>query len=146
MDEAFVRTGTAHLLSVSGIHVGLLALFGWWLGRLIGLRHLAAAVVVLVLVAAYMVLAEPRPPILRAGVLAVLACAAAAMRRPTDTANWLGAGAIVILAVRPTDLSCGGFSAFVRRDAGGDLSGAAGSLGVVRQCLRVGAIGSYAAG
>lgn len=109
VDEAFVRTGTAHLLSVSGIHVGLLALFGWWLGRLVGLRHLAAAVVVVVLVAAYMVLAEPRPPILRAGVLAMLGCAAAAMRRPTDTANWLGAGAIVILAVRPTDLFSAGF-------------------------------------
>jgi len=109
VDEAFVRTGTAHLLSVSGIHVGLLALFGWWLGRLVGLRHLAAAVVVLVLVAAYMVLAEPRPPILRAGILAMLACVAAAMRRSTDTANWLAAGAIVILAVRPTDLFSAGF-------------------------------------
>jgi len=109
LDEAFVRTGTAHLLSVSGIHVGALALFGWAVGRVLGLRYGPASAWVAALVIAYMLVAEPRAPIMRAGVLALLACAAVAMRRPTSHANWLAAGALVILTVKPTDVFSAGF-------------------------------------
>ena len=58
---------------------------------------------------AYMLVAEPRAPIMRAGVLALLGCAAVAMRRPTSHANWLAAGAIMILTVKPTDVFSAGF-------------------------------------
>ncbi len=109
LDEAFVRTGTAHLLSVSGIHVGALALFGWAVGRVLGLRYGLASAWVAALVIAYMVVAEPRAPIMRAGVLALLGCAAVAMRRPTTHANWLAAGALAILTVKPTEVFSAGF-------------------------------------
>ena len=67
------------------------------------------AAVVAGMVLVYMLVAEPRPPILRAGVLASLACAAAGIRRPTSNLNWIAAGAILILAWRPADLFGAGF-------------------------------------
>lgn len=30
------RTGTSHLMAISGLHVGVVALYGYWLGRLLG--------------------------------------------------------------------------------------------------------------
>lgn len=40
--EALLRTGTGHLLAISGLHAGLVGMLGWWLGRLMmgaGLPH-----------------------------------------------------------------------------------------------------------
>ncbi|MFQ6049279.1 MAG: ComEC/Rec2 family competence protein, partial [Phycisphaerae bacterium] len=109
INDAFVRTGAAHFLSVSGIHVGFVAIFGWMLARLVGLTRRGSAGLVALLVILYVVVAEPRPPILRAGVMALLACAAISLGRPFNSANWIGAAAIVILAARPAELFLAGF-------------------------------------
>ena len=37
--EPFVTTGTVHLLAISGVHVGILALGFWWTARLLALRR-----------------------------------------------------------------------------------------------------------
>ncbi len=33
--DILLRTGTGHLLAISGLHIGMAALFGWWLGQLL---------------------------------------------------------------------------------------------------------------
>ncbi len=109
LNEAFIRTGTVHFLCVSGMHVGMLAIFVWWLGTSVGLGRTAGAGVVAVVVAGYVLVAEPRVPILRAGILCLLGCIAIGIRRRTSPLNWLAAGAIVILAWRPCDLFSPGF-------------------------------------
>ena len=109
LNQAFVRTGTVHFLCVSGMHVGMLALFGWGLGRVFGLRRPAAAGLVAGLVIAYVLLAEPKAPILRAGILAVFGCITMAMRQRLHTPNWIAASAMVILAFKPTELFSAGF-------------------------------------
>ena len=32
----FQHTGTSHLMAISGLHVGMVAILGWWLGRALG--------------------------------------------------------------------------------------------------------------
>jgi len=104
IDEAFVTTGTAHFLCVSGMHVGILCVFAWWLGRLLGLDRPAAAWGVLTLATVYLLVAELRAPILRAWVAAVLFCGAIILRRPFGSTNWIAAAGLVVLAIQPTQL------------------------------------------
>ncbi len=109
VNDAFLRTGTAHFLAVSGMHVGMLAVFVWWMVRAVGIERRLGAVIVFAVVAGYVLVAEPRVPILRAGILCALGCAAVGMRRRTSPLNWLAAGAIILLAWRPCDLFGPGF-------------------------------------
>jgi len=103
-NEAFFRTGTVHILSISGLHVAMLAMFlhcglriGW-----VG-RRTAAAVIIGVTVA-YGVLIDAEPPAVRAViVIAAVGLATIAGRRP-PAFNVLAASALVVLAMNPNDL------------------------------------------
>lgn len=109
INQAFVRTGTVHFLSVSGTHVGVLALFVWWLLGVLGLSRPVSAMVVLAVVMTYVAVAEPCVPILRTGIVCALGCVAVGLRRPMSSANWLAAAVIVLLAWRPCDLFAADF-------------------------------------
>jgi|GEM_PF-332964 len=102
--EAFVRTGTVHLLAISGLHVGMVVLLVWVLMRLAGARHKVEIFVVAGACLAYMFLSGARPCTVRATVLVELACLAAlAGRRPFGW-NTLAAAGLIILALNPTEL------------------------------------------
>lgn len=104
LNEAFIRSGTVHYLSVSGAHVGMLAGTIWLLAPLLGASKRGAAVWAIMAVTAYGVLAEPRPPILRAVVMTNLLGLAILLRRPVRTANWLPMAAFILLVLKPTQL------------------------------------------
>lgn len=104
MNEAFLKTGNIHFLAASGMHVGWLALLGWGLCRLFGINHRASAVFVGGLILAFVLVAEPRPSIMRAGIIGVLACAAAFLHGRYSSINALAVAAIIILLINPTDL------------------------------------------
>lgn len=107
IDPAWKRglrwTGLYHLLSVSGVHVGLAAalvfllggLLGRWLPRSIRLLLAAAAV------AAYLMIAGPLPALVRAAVMGLLAVAALAFERPPAAKNGLGLALLLGVASRP---------------------------------------------
>lgn len=111
VDEAFLRTGATHLLSVSGLHVGVLAWAGWWVAhRLLRRSRTTSAVVTIVLIGLYAFgVAEPNAPILRSGVMGVLACAAVLLRRPMNGLNWLSGALLCVLAIDPFELFRAGF-------------------------------------
>jgi competence protein ComEC len=102
--DAFIRTGTIHLLAISGLHVGILAgamLFvvrrlpiprGW------GLAAVAGSTVF------YMVLTDARPPVIRATILVLMACGALWLGRRAISFNSLAAAALVVLLLNPADL------------------------------------------
>ncbi len=99
LNDAFTRTGTVHYLSVSGAHVGMLASFVWLVGVATGRSRRGCALIAMVAVTAYAVLAEPRAPILRSAIMADLLCVAILLRRPVRTANWLALSLLVLLPV-----------------------------------------------
>jgi competence protein ComEC len=101
---AFFRTGTVHILSISGLHVGMLALFLHWMLRLGRLRRAAAPIVTMLVTTAYVVVIDAEPPAVRAALAVVLtATAALSLRRPPG-GNILAAAALVVLAMNPSDL------------------------------------------
>ncbi len=103
MNEAFIRTGNAHLLAASGMNVAWLALVGWTICRVVGTYYRTTAVIVALLIVSYVLIAEPRPSILRAGITGVLLCGSAFFRGRYNSVNALACAAVAILMIRPTD-------------------------------------------
>jgi len=102
--EAFVETGTAHLLAISGLHVGIVA-GAFFLGlRLLMVRRSRAVVIVAAATVLYAVLTDARPPAIRATILVLMMCTSTYLGRPQSAFNALAAAALVVLAINPTDL------------------------------------------
>ncbi|MCE9576907.1 MAG: DNA internalization-related competence protein ComEC/Rec2 [Deltaproteobacteria bacterium] len=110
--DAIWRTaGVVHVLSVSGLHLAIVALIGFALiGRLLGLwlpsrvsRALAAGLAI-VLAVAYTAVTGWQVATVRALVVAVLMLAGAAVGRRPALIDALGAAAIAILVQRPSAL------------------------------------------
>ncbi len=115
--EAFRRTGLAHLLAVSGLHVFLvgMVLYGLLkpvLGRL-GWRwrriEFVRAGITLVLVAGYVAVAGAPHSAVRALVMAALLVGGRGFERPSNALNALGVAALVLLLARPAALFDAGF-------------------------------------
>jgi competence protein ComEC len=105
-DEAddFLATGTIHILSISGLHVGLLSLALFKLLRLAIVPRGWALAAVAAVTGAYMLLVHAETPVLRATLLVWLSCLAAAAGRRSPAINGLAVAAIVVLALRPADV------------------------------------------
>ena len=110
--DAFMRAGVVHVLSVSGLHVALVAAGAFALAyRLLGrsewlllampVRPLAAAIA-LVPVALYTVLSGLGIPVLRATVMVVAATAGQMLGRPIDPLRSLVVAALGLALVFPT--------------------------------------------
>jgi len=109
LSRVMVRAGVAHFLSISGLHLGVFLGFVYLLCRLVMLSQRRSAGVVLVVLAAYLLLAEPRAPLLRSALMAAILCTAAILHRRYVALNGLAAAAIVLLAIEPLGLLQPGF-------------------------------------
>ncbi|MDK2762078.1 MAG: ComEC family competence protein [Sphingopyxis sp.] len=114
-EEAMRRSGLAHLLSISGLHVTAVVGFAMLLTmRLLALsRRLALSGYVLPLAAAagaiagggYTLLAGAEVPTLRSFIAALLVLVAFLMGREAMTLRLVAAGALIVLLWRPESLS-----------------------------------------
>jgi competence protein ComEC len=110
--EAFARSGTIHVLAVSGMHVGLIFamlsfLFGWWGGgpRARYMRGLC----ILLALWCYAGLTGASPSVLRATIMFSLFTLANMAAQRTDHLNSLFAAAFVLLLWEPRMLGQIGF-------------------------------------
>ncbi len=99
--EDFQRTGTYHILVVSGMNVGILALLVFW-----GLRRLHAGpvvttIVTLAVTGAYAYLTDAGAPILRATLMLWIYLATRLLYRERAPLNALGLAALIILVAEP---------------------------------------------
>ena len=104
MTESFMVTGTVHILSISGLHVALLAAGLFAIARLLRLPRTAALLLVAVATGLYMILVGGETPVLRATLLVWLACLGAVCGRRAAGLNALVAVAIVVLAWHPPEI------------------------------------------
>ena len=102
--DRYVETGSVHLLAISGLHVGILALGLFGLARLFALRQSTTLLVVVAVAVLYAMLVELRPPVVRATVIIVVLCLARLLGRSVLSFNSLAAAGIVVLAFNPSDL------------------------------------------
>ncbi len=109
LNQAMVEAGTAHLLSISGSHMAIFLGFVFLLCRLAGFSRRRGAVIVLALLALYVPLTTPSPPLLRSALMAAAICIALVSGRAVSTGNALAAAAIVLLVIDPLELFTAGF-------------------------------------
>ena len=102
--QAFMETGTVHLLAVSGLHVGILAGAVLILLRRAPIPRLLALLSVALLAIFYMLLTDARPPIIRATILIVAVCWGLYLRRLPMAYNSLATAGLVVLAINPAEL------------------------------------------
>ncbi|HYG65549.1 MAG TPA: DNA internalization-related competence protein ComEC/Rec2, partial [Thermoanaerobaculia bacterium] len=109
-------TGVYHLMSVSGVHVALVAgavwLLGFWLPRSIRLLLMLAAI------GGYLLLVGPLPALVRAALMGLLAVSALLAERPPAAANALGWAVIVLVLDRPDLVNAPAFQLTVSATAG----------------------------
>ena len=101
---SFAESGTAHLLAISGLHVGILAALLWLCCRLCNSSPRTTAVVIVVGLLFYAVISGGRPPVARATVFVLIAVGGFLLKRPAVAMNTLALAAIAILAWNPSDL------------------------------------------
>lgn len=102
--EAFRRTGLLHLISLSGMHLGILVGMIWGLCRIVGLMKRARAVVCIVGTALFLLVVPPRAPTVRAAIIVWTFCLAVLLRRHPDPINTLSLAGIISLMIRPTQV------------------------------------------
>ena len=102
--ENFMATGTIHLLVIAGLHLGILAGALFWVLRRTPLPRGWAAALVAAATVFYMFLVDAGPPVVRATVLVLVACAAVYLGRRPLSFNSLAAAALVVLAINPNHL------------------------------------------
>lgn len=103
------RTGTLHLLAVSGLHVGILVAFLFLLFRFFHVPRWMIPPVLAILLCFYIALVGPRASIIRASVMSLAVAAGFVFQRKIIPLNSLAVAALVILLVRPTDILSVGF-------------------------------------
>jgi competence protein ComEC len=109
LQQQFVRTGTVHLLSISGLHVAIIGGLVLLLCRLCRRSprfSLAAALLVVVL---YASVAIPSWPGWRSVIMGGLATLGLLGRRNIDALQMLAVAVAIVLLIHPADLHSGGF-------------------------------------
>ncbi len=112
LSEAFRRTGTAHVIAVSGLHVALLALaVNLLLQRLKTRRagRMAAFLLFVVVLGWYCLVTGNAPSIRRAAIMSSIMLGGGSVGRRSWSFNSLAASDLVILGFDPFDLFNAGF-------------------------------------
>jgi len=109
LDDSFRKVGLAHLLAISGAHLGILIGLTWFFIRLIIPNPPRAALLVLAVLILYLLAVPARVPIIRAGIMAATLCVGYATGRKLDGISLLSLAGIIVLIWRPMDLYSAGF-------------------------------------
>ena len=106
--DDFLVTGTVHVLSISGLHVGLVAAALFAVFRAGAVPRAAALAAVAACTGGYMLIVGAETPVVRATLLVWLTCLAAATGRRSAAINGLALVAVVVLAWRPAEVFSAG--------------------------------------
>jgi competence protein ComEC len=104
VNDAFARTGTTHLLAISGLHLQALGFVLWFFFRALGLGRRGAFASVALATVAYALLVGLMPSVVRSAAMTVAGCVAGMIDRSVRPANTLALAALVTLALNPAHL------------------------------------------
>ncbi len=97
----FQRSGTYHVLVVSGMNVSILALVTFWFLRRLRVSDLVAGVITVSLMVAYALLTALGAPVWRATLMLALYLGARLLYREKSMLNAIGAAALGLMIVNP---------------------------------------------
>ncbi|MCA9084208.1 MAG: DNA internalization-related competence protein ComEC/Rec2 [Planctomycetaceae bacterium] len=101
-EDAFVASGTMHLLAISGLHVGILCLFVMRLLNLLLVRRRPALIFTLTICVLYALLTDFRPSVVRATVFFGIFVAGQLAGRDHQMVHLLSITALLMLMVQPS--------------------------------------------
>ncbi len=107
--DLFIKTGTMHILAVSGFNIGFLGLTLFFLLKPFPFPINVKFILALAAVWAYCLLVGWQAPVVRASLMATVFILGKLVGRKTDALNALGLAALIILAVSPKQLFDVGF-------------------------------------
>lgn len=107
--QAFRRTGTMHLLAVSGSNVALVLVVFFYLLRQFRVRRVPRTAILLVIIVAFCHLSYNQPSVVRASIMAALILVARAIYRRIELNNIIAAAATILILYDPANLFDIGF-------------------------------------
>ncbi len=99
--EVFAKSGTAHILAISGLHVGIIAFILILALKAFGLKRRARLIVSILALVFYCILSGMRPPVLRATIMAIFVLVGILIEREKSIYNCLSLAAFLILLFKP---------------------------------------------
>lgn len=109
VESWFAASGMIHVLAVSGLHIGILALVLTFLLRAAGVPRTPAAIAASILLVGYAFMTGLRPSVVRAVALFGMGSIALSLDRRVDHVNLLAAVALGLLVISPSALRDLGF-------------------------------------
>ena len=107
--DQFIKTGTIHILAISGLHVGLIAFILVSLFRFLRFNRKLTFILTIFVLIAYAALSGARPSVVRATIMAVIVLFGLLLNREIRIYNSLGLAALIILISNPRHLFDSGF-------------------------------------
>ena len=102
--SAFADAGVIHILAVSGLHVGLVVAIFFSLFRLLWSSSRWATLATLLALFLYMFVADLRPSVVRASIMAAVVLVGLVLERDSDIVNNIALAALIILLIWPQAL------------------------------------------
>jgi competence protein ComEC len=104
VNDAFARTGTTHLLAISGLHLQVLAGVLWLVCRAVGMPRRRSFLTVSLVTIGYALLVGLAPSVVRSAAMTVTICVGSMRDRTARPANVLALAAIVTMLLNPAHL------------------------------------------
>lgn len=109
LNDIFMKTGTVHLLAISGLHVGLLAFLVMLMLKMLRFPYKLNIVATVFFLIFYAILTNGRSSVVRATVMAQVILFGSLIGREPSIWNSLGLAAVIILGFEPNALFDAGF-------------------------------------
>ena len=100
----FSRTGTTHILAISGLHMQALATVLGFTLTIVGVGRKPAALIVIIATLAYTLVVGPMPSVVRSAAMTVVVALAVICDYPVRSANVLALAALITLGFNPAFL------------------------------------------
>jgi len=107
--DRLAAAGVYHFFVVSGLHLAVVVAIFWLPLGLFGARERTQILTVVSVIIIYSMITGLRPPIVRAGLMALAACGAMLAGRKYDSLSAVCLAGILILTVKPAELFGAGF-------------------------------------
>ncbi|MCH7782706.1 ComEC/Rec2 family competence protein, partial [candidate division KSB1 bacterium] len=107
--EDFKDTGTLHILAVSGLHIGFVAVLLFGILRVFPFSRPVVLSMMIIAIFLYIFVTGAKPPVMRAGIYLIVYCFGIITQRLRDPLNILGITVVILLLINPADLFDAGF-------------------------------------
>lgn len=107
--DLFVQTGTAHVLAISGLHVGIVAGCFFVFFRVLPIGRKSKLIATALMLLVYMLIAGTRPSVVRATVMTTTVLIGIAIERDSDFITMVSLSALILLIINPNNIFDIGF-------------------------------------